>query len=159
MSVDINDSVLIVWDELFKNHVTDPEFIQEPKMQDLKERLDSYYAQGYTKFLVADNEDPKAIKYYKDNGFRIRGARNKFKGSRLSNTRKVKRFRKIVIMPECVNTIRELKELTYAKSPSGETKYDEFNIDPHSFSAIWYALDTVTVADVKDRKYYSRSGD
>ena len=36
--------------------------------------------------------------------------------------------------------------------------YDQFNIDPHSFSAIWYALDTVTVADVKDKDFNSRAG-
>ena len=36
--------------------------------------------------------------------------------------------------------------------------YDEFNIDPHTFSAIWYALDTYTVADIKERKNNSRKG-
>ena len=82
-----------------------------------------------------------------------------FNGSRLSNTRKVKRFHKIVVMPECKNVIRELHDLTYARDAKGETKYDEFNIDPHTFSAIWYALDTVTVADVKDRQFYSKKGD
>ena len=158
MSVDLKNETLIIWDEIFKNHITDPEFAKEEKMQDLKERLDSYYAQGYTKFLVADNEDPKAIQFYRQNGFRIRACRNKFSGSRLSNTRKVKRFKKIVVMPSCQNTIRELKDLTYKKAANGDTIYDEFNIDPHSFSAIWYALDTVTVADVKERSYFSRKG-
>ena len=61
-------------------------------------------------------------------------------------------------MPSCQNTIRELKDLTYKKAANGDTIYDEFNIDPHSFSAIWYALDTVTVADVKERSYFSRKG-
>ena len=158
MSVDLKNETLIIWDEIFKNHITDPEFAKEEKMQDLKERLDSYYSQGYTKFLVADNEDPKAIQFYRQNGFRIRACRNKFSGSRLSNTRKVKRFKKIVVMPSCQNTIRELKDLTYKKAANGDTIYDEFNIDPHSFSAIWYALDTVTVADVKERSYFSRKG-
>ena len=158
MSVDTKNGVLIIWDEVFMNHVTDEKFASIEKMQDLKDRLNSYYSQGYTKFLVADNEDPKAIQFYRQLGFRIRPCRNKFSGSRLSNTRKVKRFKKIVVMPNCVNTIRELRDLTYAKAPNGDTKYDEFSIDPHSFSAIWYALDTVTVADVKERKYFSRKG-
>lgn len=158
MTVDTQNGVLIVWDEIFKNHVTDSEFAVDEHMLELKERLNAYYAQGYTKFIVADNEDPKAIQYYKQEGYRIRAARNKFQGSRVSNTRKVKRFRKIVVMPECHNTIRELKDLTFAKGVNGETKYDTFNIDPHSFSAIWYALDTVTVADVKDKRYYSKIG-
>ena len=48
--------------------------------------------------------------------------------------------------------------MTYLKKPNGDTIYDEFNIDPHSFSAIWYALDTVTVADVKVKDFNSKEG-
>ena len=76
----------------------------------------------------------------------------------MSNTRKVKRFRKIYVSPKCKNVIKELKDLTYKKDPQGKTIYDEFNIDPHTFSAIWYALDTVTVADVKQKDFYSKRG-
>ena len=159
MSVDLRNGILIIWDEIYVNHITDDKFAALPEMQELKERLLSYRAQGLTKFLVADDEDPKAVQYYRQQGFIVRECRNKFNGSRLSNTRKVKRFRKIVVMPECKNVIRELRDLTYAKAQNGDTKYDEFNIDPHTFSAIWYALDTVTVADVKDRKFFSRKGD
>jgi phage terminase large subunit len=115
-------------------------------------------AEGYDKMIVADNEDPKAITYYRQNGFKIRACRNKFAGSRLSNTRKVKRFRKIVVSPKCKNVIRELKDLTYKKDAKGNVIYDQFNIDPHSFSAIWYALDGVTVADVKDKDFNSKAG-
>ena len=159
MSVDLKNSVLIVWDEVYVNQITDDKFAKLDKMQELKERLLSYREMGLTKFLVADDEDPKAVQYYRQQGFIIRECRNKFNGSRLSNTRKVKRFHKIVVMPECKNVIRELHDLTYARDAKGETKYDEFNIDPHTFSAIWYALDTVTVADVKDRQFYSKKGD
>ena len=121
-------------------------------------RLNDLNNAGYAKTIVADNEDPKAITYYRQNGFRIRGCRNKFAGSRLSNTRKVKRFRKIVVSPKCKNVIRELKDLTYKKDAKGNVIYDQFNIDPHSFSAIWYALDTVTVADVKQKDFNSKAG-
>ena len=47
----------------------------------------------------------------------------------------------------------------YKKDSNGKTIYDEFNIDPHTLSAIWYGLDTVTVADVKFKSYNSKSGD
>jgi phage terminase large subunit len=107
--------------------------------------------------IVADNEDPKAIQYYNQEGFRIRGCK-KWAGSRLANTKKVKRFRRIICSPECPNTIRELKTLTYAKDSKDMPIYDEFNIDPHTFSAIWYGLDTYTVADIKERKSNSRKG-
>ena len=159
MSVDLKKSILYIWDEIYMNHVTDDKFATIDEMENLKKRLNSYKEQGLNKVIVADNEDPKAITYYRQNGYQIRGCRNKFAGSRLSNTRKIKRFKKIVCSPKCKNVIRELKDLTYLKKPNGDTVYDEFNIDPHSFSAIWYALDTVTVADVKGKVFNSRQGD
>lgn len=158
MSVDIKKSILYIWDEIYMNHVTDDKFANIDEMQELKQRLTDYASQGIYKQIVADNEDPKAISYYRQNGYLMRGCRNKFAGSRLSNTRKVKRFKKIICSPKCKNTIRELKDLTYLKKPNGDTVYDEFNIDPHSFSAIWYALDTVTVADVKSKNFNSKVG-
>ena len=82
----------------------------------------------------------------------------KWAGSRLENTRKVKRFHKIVCSPACKNCIKELKNLTYAVDKNGELIYDEFNIDPHTFSAIWYGLDNYTVADVKKVPRNSRKG-
>lgn len=158
MSVDLKNGILYIWDEIYKNHVTDDIFAVDEKMLSLKQRLKDYNAQGYNKVLVADNEDPKAISYYRQCGFDIRACRNKFAGSRLSNTRKIKRFKRIVVSPKCKNVVRELKYLTYKKDPKGNTIYDEFNIDPHSFSAIWYALDMVTVADVKDKQFNSKKG-
>lgn len=158
MSVDTKKSVLYIWDEIYMNHVTDDKFANLDEMQALKRRLDSYKEQGYAKQIIADNEDPKAITYYRQQGFQIRACRNKFAGSRLSNTRKVKRFTRIVVSPKCKNTIRELKDLTYKKDAKGNVIYDQFNIDPHSFSAIWYALDNVTVADVKDKQFNSKAG-
>lgn len=159
MSVDIKNSILYIWDEVYMNHVTDDKFATIDEMLSLKDRIDSYKSQGINKQIIADNEDPKAIQYYRQNGYSIRGCRNKFAGSRLSNTRKIKRFKKIICSPKCKNTIRELKDLTYLKKPNGDTVYDEFNIDPHSFSAIWYALDAVTVADVKSKNYHSKGGE
>lgn len=157
MSVDTKRSILYIWDEIYMNHITDDKFASQPEMQELKNRIERYNEQGYNKTIVADNEDPKAISYYRQCGFKIRACRNKFAGSRLSNTRKIKRFKKIVVSPKCKNTIRELKDLTYKKDAKGNVIYDEFNIDPHTFSAIWYALDTVTVADVKEKEFNSKS--
>ena len=157
MSVDIKTSTLYIWDEIYMNHITDDKFANQPEMQELKNRLERYNEQGYNKTIVADNEDPKAISYYRQCGFKIRACRNKFAGSRLSNTRKVKRFKRIICSPKCKNVIRELKDLTYSKDAKGNVIYDEFNIDAHSFSANWYALDMVTVADVKDKEFNSKS--
>lgn len=158
MSVDVKKSTLYIWDEIYMNHVTDDAFANQPEMQELKLRLNRYEEQGVDKVIVADNEDPKAIAYYRQVGFKIRACRNKFAGSRLSNTRKIKRFRRIIVNPKCKNVIRELKDLTYKKDAKGNVIYDQFNIDPHSFSAIWYGLDTVTVADVKEKDFNSKAG-
>ena len=68
----------------------------------------------------------------------------------------MKRFQRIIISPKCRNTIRELRDLTYSKDSKGNIIYDQFNIDPHTFSAMWYGLEQVTVADLKDRQFYSR---
>lgn len=147
MCVDDKNKILYIYDEIYINHVTDDKMAMLPEMQKLKDVT-----------IVADNEDPKAIKYYRQMGYKMRACRNKFAGSRLSNTRKIKRFYQIVCSPKCKNVIRELKELTYKKDAKGNVIYDEFVIDPHTFSAIWYALDTYTVADVKERVSNSRAG-
>jgi phage terminase large subunit len=147
MAVDDYNKILYIYDEIYINHVTDLEMAHLSEMQTLKDD-----------WIVADNEDPKAIKFYRMMGYKMRGCRNKFAGSRLSNTRKVKRFKQIICSPKCVNCIRELKDLTYKKDAKGNVLQDEFVIDPHTFSAIWYGLDEYTVADVKERKSNSKAG-
>lgn len=157
MAVDDKRKILYVYDEIYRNNITDDKFSKLPEMLRLKSRLrDEFREVG--KQLIGDNEDPKAIMYYRQNGYPMRGCKNKFHGSRLSNTRKMKRFVRIVCSPKCKNTIRELQNLTYAKDHSGNVIYDEFNIDPHTFSAMWYGLDTYNVADLKELHRNSKSG-
>ena len=158
MAVDLKRGYLYIFDEIYINHVTDDVMATSDDMLRLKRKILALNDVGYNKMIVADNEDPKAISYYRQCGYPIRACRNKFHGSRLSNTRKIKRFRKIFISPKCKNTIRELKDLTYKKDAKGNVIYDQFNIDPHTFSAIWYALDTVTVADPKEKHFNSKAG-
>lgn len=147
-AVDMKTKTLYIYDEIYVNHITDDKMANQPEMQEIK--LED-------KWITADSAEPKTIQYYRQQGFKMRSCK-KFVGSRLANTRKVKRFHKIICSPKCKNTIRELQDLTYKKDSKGNVIYDEFNIDPHTFSAIWYALDTVTVADVKDKNFNSRSG-
>ena len=86
--------------------------------------------------------------YYTQQGFRMKGAK-KFQGSRLQNTKKVKRFKKIICSAECKNVIEELKDLTYAEDKAGEIIEDQFSIDAHTFSSIWYGLDGYEVSNLK----------
>lgn len=158
MSVDLKSGILYIWDEIYVNHVTDYDMANMEELYNLNQRIIEMNRAGINKQIVADNEDPKAIAYYRQCGYYMRPCRNKFAGSRLSNTRKIKRFKKIIVSPKCKNVRRELKDLTYKKDSRGNVIYDQFNIDPHTFSAIWYALDNVTVADLKERKTNSKRG-
>ena len=133
--VDDKNKDLYIFDEYYKNKMTDDKTAIE---------IASYR----DKLITADSAEPKTIKYYQQQGFKMRKCK-KFAGSRLQNTKKIKRFRHIYCSDKCKNTIRELKNLTYAKKKNGELIYDEFNIDPHTLSAIWYALDDYNVTDLK----------
>lgn len=137
MAVDDDKKILYVYDEYYKNKMTDVETAEELKELDYQDEL-----------ITADSEDPKAIRYYVLSGFNMRPC-HKYAGSRLGNTRKVKRFKSIVVSSNCENTWRELHTLTYKVDVNGKVHYDEFNIDPHTFTAIWYGLDLYDVADVK----------
>ena len=43
-----------------------------------------------------------------------------------------------------------IAELNVRKNKNGALSEDEFSIDPHTLSAIWYALDDYDAADLKD---------
>lgn len=146
VAVDDKNKDLYIYEEYYKNQMTDDKTAAELKKL------------GYDKVpIVADSAEPKTITYYQQSGFDMRRCKKGI-GSRLENTKKVKRFRRIVCSPACKNCIRELKDLTYKKDKQDNLIYDEFNIDPHTFSAIWYALDTYTVADIKYKKRNNKRG-
>ncbi|RYI25188.1 PBSX family phage terminase large subunit [Bacillus infantis] len=131
MVIDNNENILYIHFEYYTKGLTDPEIAD-----DLRE-----HGFDFSKELIkADSAEPKTIAYFRQQGFNIRKAK-KYKGSRLQYTKKVKRFRKIIVSDACPNAIRELQYLTFKKDKQGKVKEDEFSIDPHSLSAIWYALD------------------
>lgn len=137
LAVDHKERILYIHWEYYKNQMTD-----DRTAEDLAE------FQGTGEVIRADSAEPKTIKYFRQMGFAMRPAK-KFQGSRLQYTKKVKRFKKIICSDRCVNTIDELQDLTYAVDKKGEIIVDEFSIDPHTFSAIWYALDDYEVSDLK----------
>ena len=137
IAIDHEQKYLYIYWEYYKNKMTDDKTSEE-----IEEFKHTY------ELIRADCSEPKTIQYYKQQGFNMVGAK-KYQGSRLQNTKKVKRFKKIFCSDNCVNTIKELKELTYAINKNGDLIEDEFNIDPHTFSAIWYALDGYEVSELK----------
>jgi phage terminase large subunit len=148
IAIDDKNKYLYIYQEYYRNKMTDDK---------TSKALVKWDKNIQEQQIIADCEDPKAIQFYRQEGFKIRGCK-KYAGSRLANTKKVKRFKKIICSPDCTNVIRELKSLTYAKDNKDQLIYDEFNIDPHTFSAIWYALDGYTVANIKEIKRNSRKG-
>ncbi|MBU3102981.1 PBSX family phage terminase large subunit [Clostridium gasigenes] len=141
LAIDDTQKILYIYWEYYKNKMTDDKTAIE--ISEFKEAQE---------LISADSAEPKTIKYYKQEGFNMRGAK-KFPGSRLQNTKKVKRFRKIICSSNCLNTIEELQDLTYATDKNGDQIEDDFSIDPHTFSAIWYALDGYEVSNFKEIKY------
>ncbi|MCS1393582.1 PBSX family phage terminase large subunit [Lysinibacillus boronitolerans] len=136
MVVDHENKWLYIYWEYYKRGMTDDKTADELEEEGLKKSI-----------IKADNAEPKTIAYYKQRGFRMFACK---KLTRIENTKKMKRFKRIICSDACVNTIRELKELTFKKDPKTDEIYeDEFNIDPHTFSAMWYGLDDYDVASVK----------
>lgn len=135
MLIDHEEKILYIYREYYSRNKTDPEIAED--MEDWRDIV-----------IKADCAEPKAIKFYKQAGFRMKACK-KFKGSRSMYTKKVKRFKKIICSDACPNTIDELKELTFAVDKDGEIIEDEFNIDPHTLSAIWYGLDDYEVSNLK----------
>lgn len=153
VAVDDKNKWLYIYDEYYRNKMTDD------RTRDAILKWDP----GIKEVLIkADNAEPKTIKYYRQEGFRMipckKHADKKSEGSRIAGTRKLKRFRRIICSSHCINTIKELRDLTYKKKPDGSLDYGHFNIDSHCTSCLWYALDDYTVANVKERKQNSRKG-
>ena len=145
-AIDDENKWLYIYKEYYKNNMTDDKTAKELEEIVSKDEL-----------IIADSAEPKTIKYYQQQGFKMIGAK-KGPGSRLQNTKKVKRFKKIICSDKCKNTIRELQSLTYATDKLGNIIEDEFNIDSHCLESIWYGLDGYEVSDLKDRENYSGKG-
>lgn len=135
MLIDHDNKILYIYDEYYSRGKTDPEIAAD-------------LAKWKNVPIKADCAEPKAIRYFKQEGFRIRPCK-KFNGSRSAYTKKVKRFRKIICADNCQDVIDELQDLTFAVDKDGEIIEDEFAIDPHTLSAIWYGLDDYEVSDLK----------
>lgn len=141
MAIDDEHKWLYIYWEYYRNHMTDDETADA-----LHEFVET------RECIKADCAEPKAIRYYQKRGFNM-VATHKTNGgtrhSRLDNTRKMKRFHRIICSDQCRHCIEELQELTYATDRDNEIIPDEFNRDPHTFSAMWYGLDDYDVANLK----------
>ncbi|KLV22739.1 terminase [Bacillus altitudinis] len=138
LAVDHEKKYLYIYWEYYDRGKTD-----DVTVEDLKEFIE-------TKELIKADNEQKTIAYFRKMGYNMVAA-HKFQGSRLQYTKKIKRFKKIICSDSCKNTIYELQPLTYKTDKNGNIIEDEFQIDPHTFSAIWYALDDYEVTDLKEQ--------
>ncbi|KIL16763.1 hypothetical protein B4129_2942 [Bacillus safensis] len=138
LAVDHEKKYLYIYWEYYDRGKTD-----DVTVEDLKEFIE-------TKELIKADNEQKTIAYFRKMGYNMVAA-HKFQGSRLQYTKKIKRFKKIICSDSCKNTIYELQPLTYKTDKRGNIIEDEFQIDPHTFSAIWYALDDYEVTDLKEK--------
>ncbi|MGN7326583.1 PBSX family phage terminase large subunit [Bacillus pumilus] len=138
LAVDHEKKYLYIYWEYYDRGKTD-----DVTVEDLKEFIE-------TKELIKADNEQKTIAYFRKMGYNMVPA-HKFQGSRLQYTKKIKRFKKIICSDSCKNTIYELQPLTYKTDRNGNIIEDEFKIDPHTFSAIWYALDDYEVTDLKEK--------
>ena len=124
-AVDDQNKWLYIYWEYYRNKMTDDETADE-----LKEFTQTH------ELIKADSAEPKAIRYYQKRGFNMVAAK-KWNGgtkhARLDNTRKMKRFRRIICSDACPNCIKELADLTFKTDRTGDVIPDEFNRDPHTF--------------------------
>ncbi|GED03076.1 PBSX family phage terminase large subunit [Bacillus atrophaeus] len=135
MAIDHKERILYIYWQYYKNDTTDDKTAED--LKELKRVL-----------IKADSAEPKTIRFFRQQGFLMKAAK-KFQGSRLQYTKKAKRFKKIICSDQCPDVVRELKDLTFAVDKDGNIIEDEFNIDPHTFSAIWYGLDDYEVSSLK----------
>ncbi|MGM9942995.1 MAG: terminase large subunit, partial [Erysipelotrichaceae bacterium] len=121
LAIDHDNKIMYIYGEYYKKNMTDDKTAKElEEYKDIK--------------IVGDSAEQKTIQYFRQQGFNMVPA-TKFPGSRLQNTKKVKRFKKIICSTKCVNTIDELSDLTYKIDKNGDMIEDEFNIDPHTLVA------------------------
>lgn len=141
VAVDAAQKYLYIYWEWYENHLTDDQTAE--KLSEFKRTQE---------VIRVDSAEPKAIRYFQRQGLNAVAAKKWSGGTkhaRLDNIRKIKRFKKIVCSDACVNCINELSDLTYKCDKDGNIIADEFNIDAHTMSAIWYALDSYDVGDLK----------
>lgn len=115
--------------------------------EDIKEFRDTH------ELIFGDASEPKTLQYYRQQGFNMAPCTKATKngvGSRIQNTKKMRRFKHIYCSNECTPVIDELQDLVYAEDKNGDIIEGEFNIDPHTFSALWYALDRFEFVDLKN---------
>ena len=152
--IDEESNDLYIYEEFYDNHLTDVEMLETEMIQKLINDGEVVYA---------DSAEPKAIAFYNMNNVMINPVKKTSDISK-AGVKKIQSFRNIFVDKNvCPNTYRELAEMKWffnkdgliAKNPKTQKP---FNIDPHSFDAIKYALSDYTPY-ILNKHYYKEEVD
>ena len=129
--------------------MTDEEMLQEPIIQDLINDGD---------VVFGDSAEPKTIEFYRNNGVKMNPA-EKTANNNMNGVKKMWTFNNIYINKDLTpNAYRELMELKFHLNDDGVVAKNSktgkiFNIDPHTFDAINYALTQYKPRRVDKHRY------
>ena len=151
MVIDEEQNDLYIYEEFYRNKLTDPEMLETEIIQKMISEGEVVYA---------DSAEPKAIAFYNINGLLINPAKKTPDISK-AGIKKIQTFRNIFIDKNvCQNTYRELTEMKWHLDKNGLIAKNPktgkpFNIDPHTFDAIKYGLNDYTPY-ILNKDYYKR---
>jgi phage terminase large subunit len=97
----------------------------------------SWYARDIQ--IIADGAEPDRIKEMKQSGMNVKAA-NKSKGSVKDSIDWLRRYR-IVIHPDCTNTIKEISEWKYQSDRDGTIREEPVNFQDDAMSALRYGIE------------------
>lgn len=128
MHIDERQNKIYIYDELYLYQRTNDTLIDEIKNK---------YNGG--RKIVADSAEPKSIKYFKNNGVRIKAA-EKGPGSIEYGIKRLKDY-EIIIHKDCINTKNEFSLYKYKENKSGEVLPVPVDKNNHIIDSIRYATE------------------
>lgn len=118
--IDHNEKILYITREYYERGITDD--VLAERISDFKRNI-----------ITADSAHPSTIAYLKQSGYKIKKTK-KGAGSVMEGVKKLKRFRKIVILDSCPNAWRELSTLSYKEDKNGNKLEEKYTFDAHTIN-------------------------
>ena len=128
MHIDEKRNKIYIFDELYLYQRTNDTVIEK-----VKEKYDG------GRRIVADSAEPKSVKYFKNNGVRIKGAK-KGPGSIEYGIKRLKDY-EIIIHKDCINTKNEFSLYKYKENKDGEVLPTPVDKNNHIIDAVRYATE------------------
>lgn len=135
MHIDEKKKKIYIFDELYLYQRTNDTLIDK-----VKEKYDG------GRRIIADSAEPKSIKYFKNNGVKIKGA-SKGPGSIEYGIKRLKDY-EIIIHKDCINTKNEFSLYKYKENKDGEVLPVPVDKNNHIIDGIRYATEELDQSGV-----------